>query len=442
MKQKTSSKNFIKTTLLGTIAILSLNTNVTAQTVATTTITGNLKVNDSLHVVNNISTSGDVKATGEIIAKDTMRAQKDVIVDGNVSVGNNLKVAGTTFLSGDLYANDLKLGNSTSSFDFKSYSINSTSSFLGIGIDAIAADNFQTAAANSSFCWAPAGGTVVKELTVLAPLTSSTENHLSIQTDRKDGFITLVHPAIFTGNGGPGTLKINESCLGGVNIAKGGGIVSTGNNFEVGSPTRDINVAANVYVGSKIGLKVQSNNVYNTQLFVNQSTFKALTVFNTQTNTAGDETFIIQGNGNTILNIGGTDTKALTVKNSATNATVFEVLNSGRTFIGQDRVVNGPHTDAILSVGGNGKIACKEVRVFTNNWADYVFDKNYKLMPLLEVENYYNTNKHLPNVPTTENIIKEGNDLAKTDAMLLAKIEELTLYIVELKKEVNALKQK
>lgn len=68
------------------------------QSILTTTVT-NLKVNDSLQVVNNISTNGNVKATGEIIATDTMRAKKDVLVDGNVSVDGNLNVNGTSNLS-------------------------------------------------------------------------------------------------------------------------------------------------------------------------------------------------------------------------------------------------------------------------------------------------------------------------------------------------------
>lgn len=68
------------------------------------------------------------------------------------------------------------------------------------------------------------------------------------------------------------------------------------------------------------------------------------------------------------------------------------------------------------------------------NWADYVFAKEYKLMPLTEVEQFVNENKHLPNVPSAADMIKEGNDLGKTDAKLLEKIEELTLYLIEMKK--------
>lgn len=68
-------------------------------------------------------------------------------------------------------------------------------------------------------------------------------------------------------------------------------------------------------------------------------------------------------------------------------------------------------------------------------WADYVFAKEYKLMPLAEVEQFVKVNKHLPNVPSAADMVKEGNDLVKTDAKLLEKIEELTLYLIEMKKQ-------
>lgn len=76
------------------------------------------------------------------------------------------------------------------------------------------------------------------------------------------------------------------------------------------------------------------------------------------------------------------------------------------------------------------------------NWADYVFRNDYKLMPLTEVEQFVKENKHLPNVPSAADMVKQGNDLGKTDAKLLEKIEELTLYIIDLKKEIDLLKQK
>jgi sporulation protein YlmC with PRC-barrel domain len=133
---------------------------------------------------------------------------------------------------------------------------------------------------------------------------------------------------------------------------------------------------------------------------------------------------------------------AFVIKNNDLNKNVFKIQNNGATYIGSENVTNGPHTNALLTV--SGKVACKEIRVFDNGsgyWADFVFDKNYKLMTLKEVEVYYNANSHLPNIPTAKDIATDGNDLAKTDALLLQKIEELTLYIVQQQKEIEALKK-
>jgi len=75
-----------------------------------------------------------------------------------------------------------------------------------------------------------------------------------------------------------------------------------------------------------------------------------------------------------------------------------------------------------------------------SNWSDYVFADDYKLMPLQEVETYVTENKHLPNVPSADEVVKNGIDVATMDAKLLEKIEELTLYVIQLQKEVDALK--
>jgi trimeric autotransporter adhesin len=76
------------------------------------------------------------------------------------------------------------------------------------------------------------------------------------------------------------------------------------------------------------------------------------------------------------------------------------------------------------------------------NWADYVFEPSYKLMPLEEVEKYTKVNKHLPNVPSADEITKEGIDVAKVSKMFMEKIEELTLHIIELNKRIKELENK
>ncbi|HEY5745718.1 MAG TPA: hypothetical protein VIU12_06565 [Chryseolinea sp.] len=90
----------------------------------------------------------------------------------------------------------------------------------------------------------------------------------------------------------------------------------------------------------------------------------------------------------------------------------------------------------------NGKIGAKEVLVenTSSTWADYVFKPDYKLMNLSDVELYILNNRHLPEIPSDEEIKVKGHNLGEMDVLLLKKVEELTLYMIQLKKEVDLLK--
>ena len=88
----------------------------------------------------------------------------------------------------------------------------------------------------------------------------------------------------------------------------------------------------------------------------------------------------------------------------------------------------------------NGEIYSSRVRVSQNpgNWPDYVFESDYNLTSLEEVERFIISNKHLPEVPSAKSVEKDGLDLGNMDATLLKKIEELTLHLIELNKTVKA----
>ena len=89
----------------------------------------------------------------------------------------------------------------------------------------------------------------------------------------------------------------------------------------------------------------------------------------------------------------------------------------------------------------NGNIRAKEIKVETG-WSDFVFEEDYDLPTLEEVEKFIKVNKHLPGIPSAKEVKENGVELGKMDSKLLLKIEELTLYMIELKKENNALKEK
>lgn len=77
-----------------------------------------------------------------------------------------------------------------------------------------------------------------------------------------------------------------------------------------------------------------------------------------------------------------------------------------------------------------------------NGWSDFVFKKEYKLPTLEEVENHIAEKGHLENIPSEEEVLKNGINLGEMNAKLLQKIEELTLYVIEMKKDIIILKTK
>jgi hypothetical protein len=137
--------------------------------------------------------------------------------------------------------------------------------------------------------------------------------------------------------------------------------------------------------------------------------------------------------------IGTTDAQPIVFK--ATGIESFRVAANGKVSVG---TVNAPTTIGTADINAyrlfvKGGILTDEVRVRTG-WADYVFANDYKLKSLTEVEKYITENKHLPNVPSAKTVETEGVSVGDMLRIQQEKIEELTLYLIQLQKEVNALK--
>lgn len=150
------------------------------------------------------------------------------------------------------------------------------------------------------------------------------------------------------------------------------------------------------------------------------------------------------------------------------NRTSFEVFAGGQVHIGErdaanqnadglfglmkwQKSVNGsmvstnnPHTwDAKLVVKGKAVVQELFVTTTADYWADYVFDDSYELMPLEEVEQHIKANHHLPNIPSAQQISEDGgSSVGDMQVKLLQKVEELTLYMIEMKKENTELRSK
>jgi hypothetical protein len=89
----------------------------------------------------------------------------------------------------------------------------------------------------------------------------------------------------------------------------------------------------------------------------------------------------------------------------------------------------------------DGKLTTKEIEIKVDTGADFVFKPDYNLKTLSEVEAFVKENQHLPDIPSEEEMQENGLNLNKMQIKLLQKIEELTLYVIDLKKENESIKK-
>ena len=121
----------------------------------------------------------------------------------------------------------------------------------------------------------------------------------------------------------------------------------------------------------------------------------------------------------------------------------MRISTDGKVAIGHESLPTPGNYKLYVDQGG---ILTQRIKVALpsdpTNWSDFVFDEDYELMPLRDVEKYIAKNKHLPEIPSTAEVHKEGLDLAQMDAKLLQKIEELTLYVIQQQKEIEEMRKK
>ncbi|NLR77459.1 hypothetical protein [Chitinophaga eiseniae] len=118
-----------------------------------------------------------------------------------------------------------------------------------------------------------------------------------------------------------------------------------------------------------------------------------------------------------------------TVNNNTDN--LFVIKANGNIGIG------APDTKGYkLAVNGAGVFTRVVVKAYTN-WPDYVFATDYSLPSIAALEQYVATHQHLPEIPSAKEVVENGQDLGEMNRLLLKKVEELTLYIIQLNKRVD-----
>jgi hypothetical protein len=98
-----------------------------------------------------------------------------------------------------------------------------------------------------------------------------------------------------------------------------------------------------------------------------------------------------------------------------------------------------PATGYLLTV--DGKIICEELKVqLSEDWPDYVFEQDYSMLSISELKQFVETNKHLPGIPTAAEMMEQGLSVGDMQTKMMEKIEELSLYIIELQNQLDELK--
>jgi len=190
--------------------------------------------------------------------------------------------------------------------------------------------------------------------------------------------------------------------------------VSNAGNTTIGSTSQptSLGINGNIFSGSAIGIALTNGNGYlgfNALRNVSAGTWA---LANTST-----------GNGGGIM-YSTTAGDIVFTSIASTNTTTSQTVT--------DASVNG---NAMLRITPTTVLA-KQIQVKTSVWADYVFNKDYKLRPLQEVEAYISANNHLPEVPSESEVVKDGINVSEMNATLLKKVEELTLYMIQQQKEM------
>mgnify|MGYP006910647796 CR=1 FL=1 len=157
----------------------------------------------------------------------------------------------------------------------------------------------------------------------------------------------------------------------------------------------------------------------------------------TNFSTVGDQAVLYLGdNNNYIRSVNGKGVAIGVYMYAAPYyADAITIKSGGNVGIGTD-------SPGSFKLAVEGTIGAREIKVLTTNpFPDFVFHKDYKLMPIYELESYIATNSHLPDFPSAKEIEKSnGIALGDMQLKLLQKLEEQTLYIIQLQKQIDELK--
>lgn len=304
----------------------------------------------------------------------------------------------------------------------------------------------QISSSNGSYFGYEAGGLVTSGAGSFFGFQSGKSNSGSSNSffGYKSGPVTTGSNNVFAGHEAG---LVNTSGASSVFLGYRAGYTNTsgGSNTFIGYRAGYSNVTGtgNILIGANAGYSETGSN----KLYIqNSSSSTPLIYGNFSTNQVGINTTAA---GYT-LNVGGSvnatslSTTSLTVGGVAYTPSLWNTSGSNINYTASGIVSIGTTTSPTgfkLAVGG--KIIAEEIVVkLQSNWPDYVFKSSYDLMTFDDLRRYIQKYSHLPNVPAAEEVAEKGISLGEMNSILLKKIEEQTLYILQLEKRVTAIENK
>ena len=389
-----------------------MDDNVIGNSYSSSTINSNNSISDGAWTTFNnhvyASNAGNV-GIGTSTPSNKLSVVGNADVDGSLAVGLNnpqsqhkFSVLGTSFFNGNIgvgYA-----------FPNNKFSVNGNADISGnVGIGTIAPSN---------------------KLSVIGNADVDGSLSIGLNNPQPQHKLTVLGNSYFNGNVGIGYVNPPNkiSVDGNADISGNVGIGTT-------TPTNKLSVIGNANISGNVGL---GNSNPHAPLQFNSDYFnRKIVLFESANN---DHQYFGYGINTAVLRyqVGhtGADHVFYAGTSSSTSTELMRITGSGKVSIG------GGATPGSYKLYVGGGILTERLKVAlssSGSWADYVFADDYKLMPLDEVEKFVKEHNHLPNVPSADAMVESGIDVATIDAKLMEKIEELTLYMIEMKKEMKIL---
>lgn len=222
-------------------------------------------------------------------------------------------------------------------------------------------------------------------------------------------------------------------------------IQQNGNDFRLGTVGTNTSGKVQITAGSSTAMTISSAG--NVGIGTTSPTAKLHLKGNSEVmKVEGTDPFIQFYNGTAASSFiwrTGNDFKMGTSTGNNTGKMIFGTAPGGdQLFLLPDGTVGvGTTATAGYKLAIDGKVVCEELKVkLSQNWPDYVFDDGYKLPSLKEVEHSIRNQKHLPGIPSASEIHEEGLNVGDMQKVMMQKIEELTLYVIDLQKQNDALR--